>query len=57
MWMTSDKVFPHNQQNIAEHNLTLLRQFYITQQVNNTNITTKQSKNISTNHNQKMQDT
>jgi hypothetical protein len=30
--MTSNKVFPHNQQNIAEHNLTLLRQFYITQQ-------------------------
>jgi hypothetical protein len=32
VWMTSDKVFPHNQQNIAEHNLTLLRQFYIIQQ-------------------------
>jgi hypothetical protein len=32
MWMSSDKVFPNNQQNIAEYNLTLLRQFYITQQ-------------------------
>jgi hypothetical protein len=32
MWMSSNKVFPNNQQNIAEYNLTLLRQFYITQQ-------------------------
>jgi hypothetical protein len=32
MWMTSNKVFPHNQQNIAKYNLTLLKQFYLAQQ-------------------------
>ena len=32
MWMTSYKVFTNNQQNIAKYNLTLLRQFYTTQQ-------------------------
>jgi hypothetical protein len=32
MWMNSDKVFPHNNPNIANHNLILLKQFYIAQQ-------------------------
>jgi hypothetical protein len=32
MWMPTDKVFPHNKPNITEHNLRLLKQFYITQQ-------------------------
>jgi hypothetical protein len=32
MWMSTDKVFLHNKPNITEHNLTLLKQFYLTQQ-------------------------
>jgi hypothetical protein len=32
MWMPTDKVFPHNKPNITEHNLRLLKQFYLTQQ-------------------------
>jgi hypothetical protein len=32
MWMTTDKIFPHNKPNITEHNLILLKQFYLTQQ-------------------------
>jgi hypothetical protein len=32
MWMTTDKVFPHNKPNIANHNLILLKQFYLTKQ-------------------------
>jgi hypothetical protein len=32
MWMTTDKVFPHNKPNITEHNLILLKQFYLMQQ-------------------------
>jgi hypothetical protein len=32
MWLTTDKVFPHNKPNITNHNLTLLKQFYLTQQ-------------------------
>jgi hypothetical protein len=32
MWMSTDKVFPHNKPNITEHNLRLLKQFYLTQQ-------------------------
>ena len=32
MWMTTDKVFPHNKPNITTHNLSLLKQFYLTQQ-------------------------
>jgi hypothetical protein len=30
--MATDKVFPHNKPNIANHNLILLKQFYLTQQ-------------------------
>jgi hypothetical protein len=30
--MATDKVFPHNKPNITDHNLTLLKQFYLTQQ-------------------------
>jgi hypothetical protein len=32
MWMNNDKVFPHNNPNIASHNLILLKRFYIAQQ-------------------------
>jgi hypothetical protein len=32
MWMNTDKTFPHNNPNITEHNLRLLKQFYLTQQ-------------------------
>jgi hypothetical protein len=32
MWMPTDKVFPHNKPNITEHNLRLLKQFYLAQQ-------------------------
>jgi CRISPR/Cas system Type II protein with McrA/HNH and RuvC-like nuclease domain len=32
MWMTTEKVFPHNKPNITEHNLILLKQFYLRQQ-------------------------
>jgi hypothetical protein len=32
MWMSTDKVFPHNKPTITEHNLRLLKQFYQTQQ-------------------------
>jgi hypothetical protein len=32
MWMNTNKVFPHNAPNITEHNLILLKQFYLTQQ-------------------------
>jgi hypothetical protein len=32
MWMLTDKVFPYNKPNITEHNLRLLKQFYLTQQ-------------------------
>ena len=32
MWMNNNKVFPHNKPNIANHNLILLKQFYIAQQ-------------------------
>jgi hypothetical protein len=32
MWMTNEKIFPHNKPNIANHNLILLKQFYIAQQ-------------------------
>jgi hypothetical protein len=32
MWMNTNKVFPHNIPNITEHNLSLLKQFYLTQQ-------------------------
>ena len=32
MWLNTKKVFPHNIPNITEHNLILLKQFYITQQ-------------------------
>jgi hypothetical protein len=32
MWMTTDKVFPHKKPNIANHNLILLKQFYLTKQ-------------------------
>jgi hypothetical protein len=32
MWMNTNKVFPHNTPNITEHNLRLLKQFYLTQQ-------------------------
>jgi hypothetical protein len=31
MWMNTNKVFPHNIPNIIEHNLILLKQFYVTQ--------------------------
>jgi hypothetical protein len=34
MWMTTDKVFPHNKPDITEHNLILLKQFYLTQHHN-----------------------
>jgi hypothetical protein len=34
MWMTTDKAFPHNKPNIANHNLILLKQFYLTKQHN-----------------------
>jgi hypothetical protein len=30
--VTTDTVFPHNKPNITEHNLILLKQFYLTQQ-------------------------
>jgi hypothetical protein len=32
MWMAIDKVFPHNKPNITNHNITLLKQFYLIQQ-------------------------
>jgi hypothetical protein len=32
MWLNTNKVFPHNKPNIIEHNLILLKQFYLTQQ-------------------------
>jgi hypothetical protein len=32
MWMTMDKIFPHNKPNITDHNLILLKQFYLMQQ-------------------------
>jgi hypothetical protein len=32
MWMNTSKVFPHNTPNITEHNLIVLKQFYLTQQ-------------------------
>jgi hypothetical protein len=32
MWLATDKVFPLNKPNIANHNLSLLKQFYLTQQ-------------------------
>jgi hypothetical protein len=32
MWMTTDKVFPHIKPNITNHNLILLKQFYLIQQ-------------------------
>jgi hypothetical protein len=32
MWMATDKVFPHNKPNITNHNINLLKQFYLTQQ-------------------------
>jgi hypothetical protein len=32
MWPNTNKVFPHNTPNITEHNLILLKQFYLTQQ-------------------------
>jgi hypothetical protein len=34
MWMTTNKVFPHNKPNIANHNLILLKQFYLTKKNN-----------------------
>jgi hypothetical protein len=30
--MNTNKVFPHNTPNITEHNLILLKQFYLAQQ-------------------------
>ena len=32
MWMTTDTVFPYDKPNITQHNLILLKQFYLTQQ-------------------------
>ena len=32
MWMSTNKVFPHNKPNITEYNLRLLKKIYITQQ-------------------------
>jgi ribonuclease HI len=32
MWMNTNKVFPYNTPNITEHNLILLKQFYLAQQ-------------------------
>ena len=32
MWMSTDKVFPHNKPNITDHKLRLLKQFYLAQQ-------------------------
>jgi hypothetical protein len=32
MWMPTDKVFPHNMPNITDHNLRLLKQFYLAKQ-------------------------
>jgi hypothetical protein len=32
MWMSTDKIFPRNKPNIVNHNLPLLKQFYLTQQ-------------------------
>jgi hypothetical protein len=32
MWMNTNKVFPHNTPNITEHNLILLKQFYLARQ-------------------------
>jgi hypothetical protein len=32
MWMSTNKVFPHNKPNISYHNLRLLKQLYLTQQ-------------------------
>jgi hypothetical protein len=32
MWMSTDKVFPYNKPNITEHNLILLKHFYLMQQ-------------------------
>jgi hypothetical protein len=34
MWMNTSKVFPRNTPNITEHNLILIKQFYLTQQHN-----------------------
>jgi hypothetical protein len=32
MWMSTDKIFSHNKPNIVNHNLPLLKQFYLKQQ-------------------------
>jgi hypothetical protein len=32
MWLNTNKVFPHNKPNITEHNIILLKQFYLAQQ-------------------------
>jgi hypothetical protein len=32
MWMSTNKIFPHNKPNIVNHNLPLLKQFYLIQQ-------------------------
>ena len=32
MWMNTNKIFPHKTPNISEHNLILLKQFYLTRQ-------------------------
>jgi hypothetical protein len=54
MWMPIDKVFPHNKPNIIEHNLRLLKQFYLAQQHKHYhNIIQKKS----TKYNLKTQDT
>jgi hypothetical protein len=51
MWMSTNKVLPHNKPNITKHNLRLLKQFYLTQQhkyyhdVIEKNFYQKQSKN------------
>ena len=34
MWMTTDKVFPHNKPNIVNHNLILLKRYYLIQHTN-----------------------
>ena len=53
MWMATDKVFPHNKPNITNHNLILLKQFYLTQQQKHySNIIAK----TYTSHNEKTQD-
>jgi hypothetical protein len=41
VWMTIDKVFPHNKPNIANHNLLLLKQYYLTQHKHYLNIIEK----------------